>query len=420
MVCDRRRFLSALLASPLAAAYGRAAQKAPPSKIARIETVYWKTREDAPFWPHWTWIKIETEDGLSGVGETYPHNAAEAGAIHGAAAQALMGRDPRDIESIWAELYRAFDFDIAGGAEARVLSAIDLALWDLLGKSLNAPVYRLIGGKSNRSVRLYNTCFPYKYDFNREPEKIMQELIDTRAIRAIKVWPFDGAAKRNRNQYITNADLEEALRPVQKLRERFGNSIEILIEFHAQWNLTSAIRIANALEPYHPMWLEDMLMPGNFRQYHELAAATSLPLTAGERMMGKMQFQQLLEARVVKYVMFDMCWCGGLTEARKITALADAYELPFAPHTAGGPLLFYSATHLTTASTNVWIQESCQRFYEHDWPLMLDDPIAPANGSIAAPEGPGFGMKIKPEAWNHPAAIRQVSSARAKASGASS
>ena len=312
-------------------------------KITGLETVFWKSRDDAPFWPHWTWVKINTDAGLSGIGETYPRN-----------------RDDR-----------------------------------------------LIGGKANPQVRLYNTCFPYKFDFNREPEKIMSELIETRGIKAIKIWPFDGAAKASANQYITPEAIENALKPVKKLRDQFGSAIEIAIEFHAQWNLTSAIRIAHALEPYRPMWLEDMLMPGNFRQYHELAAATSLPLIAGERMAGKMHFQELLASRTVKYVMFDVTWCGGLTEAHKIAAMADAYQLPIAPHTAGGPLLFYASTHLTTASPNVWIQESCQRFYEHDWPAMLENPIAPQNGMIQVPEEPGFGMKIKPEAWNHPAAVRE-------------
>src|SRR4051812_16895972 len=368
---NRRSFLSRLLSAPLAATYARAADSAPRMRITGIETVYWKSRDEAPFWPHWTWVKVQTDAGVSGIGETYPRNRNEAAAIHGVA-NSLIGKDPRDIERIWADLYHSFDFQVAGGAELRALSAIDLALWDLLGKSLNAPVYRLIGGRANPTVRLYNTCFPYKYDFNREPEKIMRELIDTRGIKAIKVWPFDGAAQRSRNQYITQQELDAALVPVKKLRDAFGFDIEIAIEFHAQWNLTSAIRIARALEPYRPMWLEDMLMPGNYRQYHELAAATPLPLTVGERMAGKMQFQELLESRTPKFVMFDVTWCGGLTEARKIAAMADAQELPIAPHTAGGPLLFYASTHLSTASPNVWIQESCQRFYERDWPLMLE------------------------------------------------
>jgi len=407
MQINRRSFVAGLLASPLAAKFSAAALAAPPMKITSIETVYWNSRDDAPFWPHWTWVKIETDAGIYGIGETYPRNAVEAAMIH-STASSLIGRDPRDIERIWADLYRTFDFQVAGGAEIRALSAIDLALWDLLGKSLNAPVFRLIGGRANPRVRLYNTCFPYKYDFNTEPEKIMRELIATRGIKGIKIWPFDGAAARNQNEFITWKDIDEALVPVKKLRDEFGREIEIAIELHSQWNLTSAIRIAHALEPYTPMWMEDALMPGNFKQYHELAAATPVPLIAGERMAGKMQFEQLFESRTVKYAMFDVTWCGGLTEARKIAAMADSLELPIAPHTAGGPLLFYATTHLTTAQPNVWIQESCQRFYEHDWPLMLENPIAPEDGHITLPEDPGFGMKIKPEIWNHPKSIHQV------------
>ena len=127
----------------------------------------------------------------------------------------------------------------------RALSAIDLALWDLLGKSLNAPVYRLIGGKANPQVRLYNTCFPYKYDFNREPEKIMRELIDTRGIQARS---RSGRSTARRSATATSSsreqDIAQALEPVRKLRDTFGNEIEIAIEFHANWNLPSAIRIA--------------------------------------------------------------------------------------------------------------------------------------------------------------------------------
>jgi L-alanine-DL-glutamate epimerase-like enolase superfamily enzyme len=410
MTLSRRSILSRLAASPAAAMYAAAALAAPPLKIASIETVYWKKPQDAPFGPHWTWLRVQTEDGLSGIGETYPRNPVEAAVLH-SIAPSLLGRDARDIERIWADLYRTFDFQVAGGAELRALSAFDLALWDLLGKSLNVPVYRLIGGKANPRVRLYNTCFPYHYDFNKEPEKIMRELIETRGIRAIKIWPLDGAAHRNGNQFITPSDIDEALRPVKKLRDTFGFDIDIAMEFHSQWNLTSAIRIAHALEPYRPMWLEDMLMPGNFAQYRELALSTTLPLTIGERMGGKLQFEQLLESRAAKYVMFDVTWCGGLTEARKIAAMADAHQLPIAPHTAGGPLLFYASTHLTTASPNVWIQESCQRFYELDWPAMLEAPLVPSDGHVQVSDDPGFGMRIKPEAWNHPEAVRQISPA---------
>ncbi len=378
-------------------------------KVTRVETFYWPDRNSAPFWPHWTWVRIHTSDGLIGIGETYPRNEVEAAAIHSAAKTALLGRDPRDIEHVWTTLYNAFDYQVTGGAEMRALSAIDLALWDLLGKSLNTPVYRLIGGRSNPRIRLYNTCFPHKFDFNKEPEKIMRELLDKYNIRAIKIWPFDGAALRNRSRYITPQDIDQALAPVRKLRETFGEGVEILIEFHSHWNVTSAARIAKALEPYKPMWLEDMLLPGDFKAYRQLADSTSLPLTVSERLAGRMAFQQLIDSRAAKFIMFDVCWCGGLSEARKIAAMAEAAQLPFAPHTAGGPLLFYASTHLSTAAPNLWIQESCQRFYEHDWPTMLENPLMPSGGSIGAPDLPGFGMNVKPEIWKHPAAVSRVS-----------
>lgn len=400
----RREFL---LTGP-AMLLAQAARTAPAANITKVETVYWKSREDAPFWPHWTWVRLHTDAGVFGLGETYPRNDVEAAAIHHFARR-LIGKPVADIERFWRDTYVALDYQVAGGAEIRALSAIDLALWDLTGKLLNAPVYRLIGGRSNPRVRLYNTCFPHRHNFLTEPEKIMRELVDRYNIRAIKVWPFDGAARETGGQYVTNEQIEQALRPIRTLRDQFGDKIEILVEFHSLWNLTGAIRIARALEPLKPMWLEDMLLPGAFPQYRELAQATSLPLTIGERMAGKWQFQTLLESRAARFVMFDVCWCGGLTEARKITAMADSYLLPFAPHTAGGPLLFYASTHLSTAMPNLWIQESCQRFYESDWPNLLVDPLVPRDGHITMPDAPGFGMTVRPEIWNHPQAVRQVS-----------
>ena len=408
---NRRTFLPYLVTPALAASFERVAALSsytPTMKITRIETTYWRSGSDLPWKPNWVWVRIHTDSGLVGLGETYPRNEVEASMVHSTIAGLLLGRDPRDIERIWADLYRTFDFQVTGGAEMRALSAIDLALWDLLGKALGQPVYRLLGGKSNSEVRLYNTCFPHEYDFTKEPDKIMRELIDRYGIKAIKIWPFDRAAHGNQHEYITGADLEEGLYPVRLLRDKFANEIEILMEFHSGWDLTSAIRIAKALEPYRPMWLEDMLLPGNFEQYRQLAEATSIPLTISERLAGRMQFLRLLESRAARYVMFDVTWCGGLSEARKIANMAEAFELPVAPHTAGGPLLFYASTHLATALTNLAIQESCQVFYESTWPTMLSNPLVPKDGAVRVPELPGFGMEIKPEVWTHPAAVTRA------------
>lgn len=405
---NRRNFFE-ILAAALPSARLWAAGVSPDLKITCIETVYWESRDEVPWWPHWTWVRLHTNEGIFGLGETYPRGDPEAAMFHSAAARALLGKHPGDIERIWRDLYVAFDYQITGGTEMRILSAIDLALWDLLGKTLGVPVYRLIGGRANPRVRLYNTCFPYKYNFLSEPDRIMSEVMEQHGIRAIKVWPFDGAARRNSGQFVTVDDIDQGLAPIRKLRDVFGEKIEILVEFHSLWNLPAAERIARAIEPYKPMWLEDMLLPGNFPQYRQLAESSSIGLAIGERMAGKMNFQALLESRAARYIMFDVCWCGGLTEARKIAAMADAMQLPFAPHTAGGPLLFYASTHLSTALTNCWIQESCQRFYERDWPAMLIDPLKPRDGTIEAPDQPGFGMNIKPDVWTDQRAIRQVS-----------
>ena len=385
------------------------ASAAPDMKITRIDTTYFRAGSNLPWEPNWIWVRLYTDNGLVGLGETYPHLEAEASVVHSLVAKMLLGRDPRNIDRIWADFFRVFDFDITGGAEMRVLSAIDLALWDLMGKALNVPVYRLLGGKSNPEIRVYNTCFGHRYDFNKEPEKIMRELLDGYGVKAIKIWPFDRAARRNQHEYITQADIEESLWPVRKLRDTFGNDIEILMEFHSNWDLTSAVRIAKALEPYHPMWLEDMLLPGNFAQYRVLAESTSLPLTISERLAGRMQFLQMLEARAAKYVMFDVTWCGGLSEGKKIATMAEAFELPVAPHAAAGPGLFYASTHLSTALTNLSIQESVMAFYETTFPTMLENPIVPHDGKIRAPELPGLGIQIKPEVWTNPAAITQTS-----------
>src|SRR6266566_4408548 len=172
----------------------------------------------APWLPNWTWIRVHSESGHVGIGESYPRNESEAAVVHSTVAPFLLGRDGGDIDRIWADLYRTFDFQVTGGTEMRVLSAINLALWDLLGKALGVPVYRLIGGKSNPKIRVYNTCFGLRYDFNKEPEKIMREVLDRYGVKSIKIWPFDEAARRNQHQYVTHADIDEGLAPVRKLR----------------------------------------------------------------------------------------------------------------------------------------------------------------------------------------------------------
>src|SRR5262245_56475266 len=162
------------------------------------------------------------------------------------------------------------------GAEMRAISAVDIALWDLLGKFTGQPVYQLLGGRSRDRIRTYNTCYDHVYDFNRDVGKLAQDLLGM-GIQAMKIWPFDHRALVNQGQYITLAELESCLQPVRQIREAAGNAMDIAMEFHGYWNLPSAIKIAQVLEPYRIMWLEEMLPQDNMGAYQQLAQETSIP-----------------------------------------------------------------------------------------------------------------------------------------------
>ena len=207
---------------------------------------------------------------------------------------------------------------------------------------------------------------------------------------------------------ITPDELDRALVPLRRLREAFGDEIEIMLEFHSNWNLPSALRIARAVEPYRPMWLEDVLLTGSLRDYRELAAATHVPILLSERMAGPFEFEALLESGVARYVSFDLTWCGGLSLARKVAAASEAHQLLVVPHTAGGPLLFYASTHLTTAITNVAIQESCQRFFERGLAGHAGGPDRARRRNGGRPGAPGL---------RHAGETRRCGSTRRRSSG---
>jgi len=247
-------------------------------KITRIETV--ELREGTVVHAGaigWLWVRIHTDEGLVGLGETFPASPSEKAVILNDLAPKLLGRDPRDIESIWHELFLAVQYRGWAGAEIRAISAVDVALWDLLGKSANLPVYRLLGGKCWDTVRIYNTCYDDAFDFNTQPVELARDLYAS-GIRALKIWPFDGIARRNHGQTISFSELEEGLAPVRKIREALQDEMEIAVEFHGFWNLPCAIKIAHALEPYKVMWLEELLAQDNLAAYQTLASRVSSPL----------------------------------------------------------------------------------------------------------------------------------------------
>ncbi len=362
-------------------------------KITSVETIRLARGVTVHAGPiQWLWVRIHTDTGLTGLGETYPHPEAEEAIVHRALAPVLVGRDPLAIDRLWADMFRTISYSGWGGAEMRAISAVDIALWDLAGKAAGLPVYQLLGGASRDSIRTYNTCYD-RIDFLTEPVRLARELAAS-GIRAMKIWPFDRAARETGGQWITPDQMRQGIQPLRQIREEFGDSIEVAMEFHGYWNLPCAIQIARALEPYAPLWLEEMLPQDNLAAYRELAQATRLPLCLSERLMTRWGFRELLENRAARFVMPDLCWCGGLSEARKISAMAEVYYLPVAPHNCGGPVLHAATLHLSANVTNLFIMESVRRHYELEYEEILNHKLLPRDGWFPLPPGPGLGVEL--------------------------
>jgi L-alanine-DL-glutamate epimerase-like enolase superfamily enzyme len=365
-------------------------------KITAVETIYLPRGINVHVGAiTYLWVRIHTDEGLVGLGETYPNAEAEAAVVHTRLAAVLLGRDPMAIDRLWADMFLAISYSGWAGAEMRALSAVDIALWDLFGKAMGQPIYQLLGGASRKCMRIYNTCYD-GLDFNREPVRLARELLASN-VRAMKIWPFDPIAKETGGNYISADQLRRAIEPLRLIREEFSDSIEVAIEFHGFWNLPSAIKIAAALEPYKPMWLEEILPQDNLSAYADLARSTNLPLCVSERLLTRWGFRELLENRAASVIMPDIAWCGGLTEGKRIATMAETYYLPIAPHNCGGPILHYATAHFSANVTNFFIMETVRRHYNKEYEGLVTKPLLPeANGEMPLPPGPGLGVELSP------------------------
>jgi galactonate dehydratase len=343
----------------------------------------------------WLWVRVHTDAGVIGLGETYAAAATAEAALHESLAPVLLGEDARDINRLWQRMFQAVSYHGWAGAEMRALSAVDLALWDLAGKASGQPVYRLLGGRTRERIRTYNTCYDHRFDFRTHADALARDLL-AQGITAMKIWPFDQVALANGGQYITPAEMELALDPVRKIRDAVGAAMEVAIELHGYWNLPSAVAIARALEPYQPMWLEEALPQDNLEAYARLKGETSLPLVLSERLMTRWQFRDVIEGGLARFVNPDPCWCGGLTEARAISMLAETAYIPIAPHNCGGPVLHAACLHLATAVPNLFILESVRRRYQQDYKDVIVAPFESRDGAFDPPEGPGLGVELSP------------------------
>ncbi len=380
-------------------------------KITRIEAVRFSDRirigggSGGSGGAEFCWIRLHTDSGLVGTGETYPFSNGELGTLKDYARR-LLGKDPRDIDGIWKDFYHSMAMRNAGGADMRVLSALNMAQMDILGQAAELPLYRLIGGKTRPRVKVYNTTTDYWAinDTKMGPDtvRIVNFLLD-RGITAMKIYPFHA-----QGAYITNAEIERGLDWLRQIRETAGDTMDICVDCWGRFDLPSAQRIARALEPFNILYLEDVMLMNNAQSYAALASETSVPICMSETLATRYEYREFLEAKACDVVMYDLSWCGGITEAKKISDMADAYFIPTSPHTCGGPLLWFASIHLTTALPNLLIMESNYWKYTHQYPYFINNVPVPKDGYVSAPEGPGLGAEIRPELFENGDALVEV------------
>lgn len=394
-------------------------------KITRIETL--RVEEH----PNILWVQVHTDKGMVGLGETFWGAQTVETHIHEFVAPRLLGRDPLAIDRIAKDLVGYLGFR-STGAEVRGNSAIDIALWDLYGKFVQQPIAQLLGGFSRQKIRTYNTCAGSQYvrkandagvsnwgvdkaqdcddlnGFLHRADELALELL-SEGITAMKIWPFDIAAAKAEGQYISSADLKVALVPFEKIRKAVGDKMDIMVEFHSLWQLLPAMKIARALAPFDTFWHEDPIRMDSLSSLVRYQQASTAPICASETLGSRWAFRDLLETGAAGVIMVDLSWCGGLSEARKIAAMTEAWHLPIAPHDCTGPVVLCASTHLALNAPNALIQESVRAFYRTWYRDLVTALPKVEDGYITVPPGPGLGLELAQDIDRKFSVMRRVS-----------
>ena len=232
--------------------------------------------------------------------------------------------------------------------------------------------------------------------FLHRADELAAELL-SEGIKAMKIWPFDHAAERTDGTYISSEDLKAALVPFEKIRKAVGDKIDIMVEFHSMWQLLPAMTIARALRQFDTFWHEDPIKMDSLGSLKRYAKASTAPICASETLGGRSAFRDLLETGAAGVIMLDLSWCGGVSEAKKIAAMAEAWHLPIAPHDCTGPVVLAASTHLALNAPNALVQESVRAFYR-TWYLDLVTGLPEvSDGQISVGRQPGHGVELHPD-----------------------
>lgn len=361
-------------------------------KVTGIETILVENTPPYRGGRTFLFIRLLTDEGIVGLGERptghTPDLKSQIALLHDIAERFVIGASPFDIEAIWQRVYASnHDYRHPSLYGTPALSAIEMALWDIVGKAAGQPIYNLLGGRCHEKLRAY-AYMPTDgvWEDPKRAGDIAEKLV-REGNTACKIDPFMPYFPLPRDFPLKT--IKHAAKIFQAIRDAVGDELEIGIGTHGQFSTSGAIRVAKVFEEYQPFWFEEPVPPENVDEMARVAAHTSIPIASGERLVTLYEFSELVEKQAAQIVQLDVGQCGGILESKKIAGIAEAHYAMIAPHMYVGPVAAAAAVQLDTCSPNFLIQEY------NGGPLheaLFQEPIRFADGFIEPPTTPGLGL----------------------------
>jgi galactonate dehydratase len=357
---------------------------------------------------NWVFLKLTTDNGITGIGEAYavpfnPHVVVQL--IQTTGERFVINADPFKIEDLWRRLYASGYDQHPDLTKMGIISAFEMACWDIIGKALEQPIYNLLGGQYHEKLRSYTYLYPSSVNSSQWNVHTDPELAGERAVEYLKLGftaiKFDpiGLPTSHAPLQLALETLENAEAVVKNVREAVGDKCDILIGTHGQMTTSSAIRLARRLEKYDPLWFEEPVPPENKEEMARVARHTSIPIATGERLSTKYEFLELLQKQAASILQMALGRVGGILEAKKIAGMAEAFYAQIAPHLFAGPIEAMANIQIGTCSPNFLIQESIETLSGFHAEI-LKEPIQWEEGYIIPPTKPGLGVELNEEVVN--------------------
>jgi galactonate dehydratase len=362
----------------------------------------WLVKAEGTYWGEYFFVEVKTDEGVSGWGEitttTKMANRTIAGMIR-QLNDLLVGDDPIQIERIWHKIFRTFTYMGSRGATCQAISGIDIALWDIRGKVLAAPIYDLLGGSGRDDILLY--CHPDQSNFKDKAgvEREIRAIVDS-GHTALKFDPFPHLerAKKDNDGYLDGGMSKEGERIAADLtahiREIAGPDIEILIDAHGRFNVPTAIRLCRSLEEAGDIdWFEEPVPVESYHALKQVREKVNAQICVGERLHTRWEFVPILENGLADYIMPDVTWAGGITELKKISTMAEAYYIPVSPHDASGPINVVAGAHVMMTVPNFYRVETAHCDLS-GYNKFIQTPLDNSGGRLHLPKLPGLGIEM--------------------------